>query len=324
MLSSSLSSSATDSIASAHAVAGTPPYMAPEQLRGDPADERTDVYGCGAVLYEMATGRRPFQVASIPMLTDAILHQAPPPPSSVNPKISSDLEHIILKALQKEPRDRHSSCRELETDLKALQALQSIPTRTHLSVPARGQRSHDRRKLAWWAASAVTLSVLVAVILHLSNRPVLSFAPRDFILVSDVKNETGDPLFDRSLTTALRVGLEQSTVANVFSSGRTETTLKRMGRKDVELIDETLGREICQREGLRGLVTASISQAGLGTPSRRGSSTPRRATPSARTSRRRTARTASSPRWRTCRRGFGTTSASRSPPCARSTGRCLR
>ena len=108
----------------------------------------------------------------------------------------------------------------------------------------------------------MTLSLLVAVIWHLSNRPVLSFAPRDWILVSDVRNETGDPVFDRALTTALRVGLEQSTLANVFSSGRMETTLQRMGRKGVERIDEKLGREICQREGLRGLVTAAISQAG--------------------------------------------------------------
>jgi tetratricopeptide (TPR) repeat protein len=106
------------------------------------------------------------------------------------------------------------------------------------------------------------VAALVAAIWHLSNRPVLSFAPRDWILVSDVQNDTGDPVFDRALTTALRVGLEQSTVANVFSSGRVETTLGRMGRKGVEHIDETIGREICQREGLRGLVTASISQAG--------------------------------------------------------------
>ena len=265
MLPSSVPSSAvTDSIASAHAVAGTPPYMAPEQLRGEPADERTDVYGCGAVLYEMATGRRPFQVASVPMLTDAILHQPPPSPTSINPAVSSDLEHIILKALQKDPRDRYASCRELELDLKALQELRSLPTRTHLSVPVpgSGRRPVGRRGLAWGAASVVTLSVLVALFWLLSNRPVLSFAPRDWILVSDVQNETGDPVFDRSLTTALRVGLEQSTVANVFSSGRTETTLKRMGRKDVERVDEKVGREICQREGLRGLVTASISQAG--------------------------------------------------------------
>ena len=247
-----------------HTTAGTPPYMAPEQLRGEAADVRTDIHGCGAVLYEMATGRRPFAAPSAPMLTDAILHDPPVAPTALSPEISPGLERAILKALQKDPRDRYQSCQELAADLEALADSRRRPTPAGRTEPSARvvARESGRRRLAWGGAAALVLVAVVAAFWYLSNRPVLSFAPRDFILVSDVQNATADPVFDRSLTTALRVGLEQSTLANVFSGARVETTLKRMGRTGVEALDETLGREVCQREGVRGLVTASLSQAG--------------------------------------------------------------
>ena len=247
-----------------HTLAGTPPYMAPEQLRGKAADERTDVYGCGAVLYEMATGKRAFEANSTPLLTDAILHEPPPAPSTRNPAISAGLERVILKALQKDPRARHQSCQELAVDLKDLGGRNRVSARLHLPTlrSLRDLGPASRKRLAWGGATVAVLTAAVAGFWHLSSRPVLSFAPRDWILVADVQNATGDAVFNRSLTTALRVGLEQSTIANVFSDARVETTLARMERAGAEAIDEKLGREICRREGLRGLVTASLSQAG--------------------------------------------------------------
>ncbi len=246
-----------------HTLAGTPAYMAPEQLRGKPADERTDVHACGAVLYEMATGRRPYDATSGPLLTDAILHERPAAPRSANPALSAGLERVILKALQKDPRDRHQSCRELASDLKALGAPGSRSIRLTLPTLATlRELGPTRRPIAWGAATIAIVIAAIAVVWLLSSRPALSFAPRDWILVADVRNETGDAVFNRSLSTALRVGLEQSTVANVFSDARVETVLKRMERTGAETVDEKLGREICRREGLRGLVTASLSQAG--------------------------------------------------------------
>ena len=79
-------------------VVGTPAYMAPEQLRGKGVDARTDVYGAGACLYELATGRRPFGSKSGVELTDAVLHEAPASPRSVSGTVSPGLEAVILKA----------------------------------------------------------------------------------------------------------------------------------------------------------------------------------------------------------------------------------
>ncbi|MBZ5613307.1 MAG: protein kinase [Acidobacteriia bacterium] len=102
----------------APAVAGTLIYMSPEQLRGDPADVRGDIYSIGVVLYEMATGCHPFESAIITNLIEAILHKTPLPPARVRPELSTQLEQIILKCLEKEPAHRYQSALELLTDLR--------------------------------------------------------------------------------------------------------------------------------------------------------------------------------------------------------------
>lgn len=104
------------------AVVGTVPYMAPEQLRGEPADARTDIWAAGAVLYEMATGKRPFSEQNGPMLINAILNHEPQAPSSVNRNISPALEHVILKALAKDSKHRYQTARELGVDLERITA----------------------------------------------------------------------------------------------------------------------------------------------------------------------------------------------------------
>ena len=103
-----------------HAVTGTLPYMSPEQLRGDQADGRSDVYGAGTVLYEMATGQRAFPEAQTARLIDAILHEAPKPPASLYSRVSPTLEEIILRSLEKEPARRYQSAGELLVALDGL------------------------------------------------------------------------------------------------------------------------------------------------------------------------------------------------------------
>ena len=99
---------------------GTLPYMSPEQLRALPIDARSDIYSVGAVLYEMAAGHRPFPHAQSAELIGAILHQTPIPPSSHNRRITSDLETVIIKALDKQPSHRYQSASELLIALKQL------------------------------------------------------------------------------------------------------------------------------------------------------------------------------------------------------------
>lgn len=116
---------ATLSLADTSTFSGTVPYMAPEQLRGDSLDARTDIYSAGAVLYELATGRRPFPEPQIGKLIDAILNNDPPPASRINHQVSNGLESVLQKALAHRPEDRYPSARALHADLERLAASQA-------------------------------------------------------------------------------------------------------------------------------------------------------------------------------------------------------
>lgn len=142
-------------------VAGTPPYMSPEQLLGRKVDERTDVYGAGAVLYQMATGRAPFAETKGPQLVAAILHEPPPLPREVNPGVTPALEAVILKAIDKDPGLRHQTAKDLLVDLERL-ALGAGESRAARRT-GRGERPSPglARGLALLAAVAVAAFALL-------------------------------------------------------------------------------------------------------------------------------------------------------------------
>jgi serine/threonine protein kinase/tetratricopeptide (TPR) repeat protein len=186
-------------VTKAQEVTGTLPYMAPEQLRGQRADQRTDIYSAGAVLYEMATGKRPHLQTSGPQLISAILERPLAVPSSHNPLISPALEGIIVKALDKDPSRRYQSARELQIDLERLSSgLTPIMRR-------------PRRGLQWLLVVTATTLVIFATLLTLNlgglrsrlfhpakpAEPVASIAPtmrtRRSVAVLGFKNLSGRP-----------------------------------------------------------------------------------------------------------------------------------
>src|SRR5205823_11642734 len=111
---------AIDVLTTPCSAAGTPGYKAPEQARGEELDARTDLFSLGIVLYELATGKMPFEGKTSAAVMGAILHEAPVPPCHMNPALPLKLEEIINKALEKDRDVRYQHASELRADLKRL------------------------------------------------------------------------------------------------------------------------------------------------------------------------------------------------------------
>jgi eukaryotic-like serine/threonine-protein kinase len=131
---------APETLSETQRASGTLPYMAPEQLRGESLDPRSDIFSLGAVLYEMSTGQRPFPETVPARLTETIQHHAPVVPRALNPRLSPELERIILKCLEKSPDLRYQSAKELSVDLRRLGAPTSVPSSHPQVVPKKRNR----------------------------------------------------------------------------------------------------------------------------------------------------------------------------------------
>ena len=99
-------------------VLGSPKYMAPEQVAGQPTDGRTDIFALGVVLYEMLTGTTPFNADNLSAIMYKILHEEPAPPSTINARVPVAFDRIVSRALAKRPEDRYQTAREFARDLR--------------------------------------------------------------------------------------------------------------------------------------------------------------------------------------------------------------
>jgi len=137
-------------------ILGTFQYMAPEQLEGQPADARTDIFALGAVLYEMATGRRAFTGQTRTSLIAAIVSSQPPPISSVQEMSPPALDHVIRKCLEKDPEDRWQSARNVMAEL---QWIAEGGSRVGLPSVVIGRR-RVRERTAWTAFALASLAAV--------------------------------------------------------------------------------------------------------------------------------------------------------------------
>jgi serine/threonine protein kinase/tetratricopeptide (TPR) repeat protein len=239
-------------------IAGTIPYMSPEQLEGKPTDSRSDLFSFGTILYEMLTRVHPFSRTSAMETASAILTKTPPPLDRHKQGIPGQLQGIVGKLLAKNLLQRYQSAHHVHADL-----IQILPGG---AAAPKGWRSF---RLVW---VAVLVIIVVFGIIPLgwwirnsfieSPQAALAFHARDWALISDFENLTGDSVFDKSLATALNASLSQSAYANIFSKSRSNAVLQRMGKKPDTLVNQQIGCEICQRENIRGLICPTIGKVG--------------------------------------------------------------
>ena len=240
--------------------------MSPEQARGGEIDGRSDLFSCGVVLYEMVTGRLPFTGPTPVAVFESLLTRVPPPPSSLA-AVPAEFDRIVAKALEKDRELRYQTAADLRGDLKRLKrgsdsasAPVAATTKT-TDVPA--PPAAARRRMPWSAvATAVAVVAAVGVGLFLYTGRTRAFSERDPVVIADLVNTTGEPVFDGTLKEALDVQPRQSPYLGVLPDQRVQGTLRLMGRRPDEKLTREIARDICQRTASKAMIGGTISQLG--------------------------------------------------------------
>jgi eukaryotic-like serine/threonine-protein kinase len=199
----STDSSLDESLTQVGVIPGTAVYMSPEQARSEDLDVRSDIFSFGVVLFEMATGKKPFTGSNVVTTLHAVMNSKPPSPRSLNPNVPPELEAIIGKAMEKERSQRYQNAAEMKADLARLKratdpTLQSGFRRAPANAATRSFRTFQRTssKLAWIivALAALLLTVIISVgvwFFKHRNRPSDSGART--VAVLPLQNINNDP-----------------------------------------------------------------------------------------------------------------------------------
>src|SRR5262252_4972592 len=211
---------------------GTIPYMSPEQIRGEPADARSDLFSFGILIYELATGRRPFTGDSAADVTSAILRDPPPSLASARTDLPHDLDRILGRCLEKNPRDRLQTALDVANELERLQraldlgALPDSPGAIVVASPTAASPG-ERVRRAWLVAAAVLAAAAIAggsFLLRPAEDPRgASAADKLSVAVLEFENVTGDASLDwmkRGVSELLAAALVQSPRLDVFDAQR--------------------------------------------------------------------------------------------------------
>jgi serine/threonine protein kinase/tetratricopeptide (TPR) repeat protein len=252
------------------AMIGTPEYMSPEQVDGRETDGRSDIYSLGIVLFEMVTGRVPFD-GDTP-LSVAFKHktEVPPNPRKVNAQVPDDLSRLILRCLEKDRDRRFQTAEEFLEDLAKVEA--GLP-KTDRVVPKRRPstsreftvRITPRKALVPAAAVLVLAAALIAVWHFFIGPPPPPVKDRPSVAVISFENQTGDKSFDylqAAIPNLLITSLEQSQFVRVSSWERLRDLIRQSGREDAGVIGRDLGFEMCKMDGIQAIVVGSFVKAG--------------------------------------------------------------
>ncbi|MGD9346843.1 MAG: protein kinase, partial [Candidatus Aminicenantes bacterium] len=252
-------------------IVGTPDYMSPEQFEGKAIDRRSDIYSLGIILYEMVTGRIPFE-ADTPFAV-GMKHKSenPKPPKDLNAQIPDDLNGIILKCLAKDKEERFQSAEDLLTGLINLE--KGIPTTALPTSKRRPLTSGDitvQFNVKKLLVPALIFAVVVAAVVIWRLLPKKTAIPppssdKPSIAVMYFENNTGDQNLDhwrKALSELLSADLSQSKRLRILSGDRLFEILSQMNQLETKSYTSDVLEEVAQRGGVENIIRGSYTKAG--------------------------------------------------------------
>jgi len=242
-------------------IPGTTSYMSPEQVRGEEVDARSDLFSLGVVLYEMATGQRPFVGKNRVLLMEAILNWKPAAPSRANPGLPAALDSISAKLLEKDREGRYQRAADLWSDLKRVKGEKEFqPPVASTSPDARAKTRIARRWRVAIGAGAAIIAITGGAFFHFHRAHPLT--GKDTIVLADFDNKTGDPVFDGTLRQGMAVQLEQSPFLSLISEERIHQMLRLMSLPGDARLTPEVAREVCERTASAIVLDGSIASLG--------------------------------------------------------------
>ncbi len=235
---------------------GTPAYMAPEQIAGDAAtDHRADIYALGVMAYEMLAGVAPFTGASAQQILTAHLTTEPAPLATHRKDVPPALETIVMRCLAKDPAARWQTASELHT---AIEATESGPQRV------------SARRWPLIAAAAVLLLGVGGFVWYRTEGRIGTLigndllAANDQVMIAEFENRTPDSTLAETVTDAVRIELQESSVIQIPSQTAMRQTLAQMQLASANGLQDAKIREMAERLGAKAYVTGSVAPIGSG------------------------------------------------------------
>jgi eukaryotic-like serine/threonine-protein kinase len=235
----------------AGAVVGTVQYMAPEQARAEPVDQRADIYAFGLIVYDMLLHQRRARGADTAIAElNSRMRSSPPAPRSIDPSIPEPLDRIVAQCIEPDAAKRFQTTPQLVAALNRLDD--------------RGQLLPVVRRVTWRLVAGVLvvfLALLGATWWFAQGPEVPIVREPVSVLIADFQNSTGDPAFDHTLEQTFRRALEGAGFISAYDRSRIRATL---GVAPPEKLDEVAARQLAINQGLRVVLSGSIGRRGNG------------------------------------------------------------
>ena len=258
-------------ITGAGVMIGTPEYMSPEQVEGKETDQRSDIYSLGIILYEMLTGRVPFEGDTPLSVAVKQKTETPPAPRKLNAQIPEDLSRVILRCMEKDKTNRYQSVREVRSELNMIE--KGIPT-TERVVPKRKPLTSKEitvtfglKKLFIPALVVVALVITAVIIWQILPQkeavPIPTGKPS--LAIMYFKNNTGDESFDiwrSALSDSIITDLSQSKFIRVLSGDRLYSILRKLNLLEAKSYASENLKEVAIEGGVNHIFQGSLSKAG--------------------------------------------------------------